>query len=231
MDAETVAIIGGTGDQGMGLALRWAKAGRHVVIGSRVKERAMAAAEKVQSLIGADAHAGESHVEGLENTEAVARAPLVVLTVPFEAHATTLAALKERFRPGQTLVDCTVPLESAVGGSPSRLLGVWAGSAAEQAARQVPADVAVVAAFHNASANTLQNLSEPIECDVIVCGDDGAARRSLAPWVEAIPNCRYVDGGRLENARIVESLTALLVGINRRYKVRSAGIRLTGVPL
>jgi 8-hydroxy-5-deazaflavin:NADPH oxidoreductase len=229
MDAETVVIIGGTGDQGMGLALRWAKAGRHVVIGSRLKERAVAAAEKVESLIGADVAA--VHVEGLENTEAVARAPLVVLTVPFEAQAATLAGLKERFRSGQTLVDCTVPLESAVGGSPSRLLGVWSGSAAEQAARQVPADVPVVAAFHNASAHILQDISKPVECDVIVSGDDAAARRSLAPWVEAILNCRYVDGGKLENARIVESLTALLVGINRRYKVRSAGIRLTGVPL
>lgn len=231
MDANAVAVIGGTGDLGMGLALRWAKAGRHVVIGSRVKERAVAAAEKIQSLIRAGTHLGDLHVEGLENPEAVARAPLLVLTVPFEVQAATLAGLKERFRPGQTLVDCTVPLESAVGGSPSRLLGVWSGSAAERAARQVPADVPVVAAFHNASAYLLQDLSEPVDCDVIVCGDDAEARRSLAPWVEAIPNCRYVDGGKLENARIVESLTALLVGINRRYKVRSAGIRLTGVPL
>lgn len=231
MDVNTIAVIGGTGDQGMGLALRWARAGRHVVIGSRAKDRAVAAAEKVRSLIGASTRADEIHVEGLENPEAVERASLVVLTVPFEAQAATLSGLKERFRPGQILVDCTVPLESAVGGSPSRLLGVWSGSAAEQAARLVPENVAVVAAFHSASAHLLQDLSQVVECDVIVCGDDAAARGSLAPWVEAIPDCRYVDGGKLENARIVESLTALLVGINRRYKVRSAGIRLTGVPL
>src|SRR6516164_7296747 len=221
MNAETVAVIGGTGDLGMGLALRWARAGRHVVIGSRVKERAIATADKCRSLIGADIQGSEIRVEGLENPEAVTSAPLVILTVPFEAQAATLAGLKGRFRPGQILVSCTVPLESAVGGSPSHLLGVWSGSAAELAARQVPADVPAVAAFHNASAHILQNLSEPVECDIIVCGDDAAARRNLEPWVEAIPNCRYVDGGKLENARIVESLTALLVGINRRYKVRS----------
>jgi NADPH-dependent F420 reductase len=226
MDANSVAVIGGTGDQGMGLALRWAKAGRHVVIGSRTKERAVAAAQKIQSLIGEDAR-----VEGVDNSEAAQSAPLVVLTVPFEAQAATLTGLKERFRPGQTLVDCTVPLEAAVGGSASRLLGLWSGSAAEQAARLMPDGIPVVAAFQNASAHILQNLSEPVECDVIVCGDDRAARRSLVPWVEAIPNCRYVDGGKLENARIVEGLAALLVGINRRYKVRSAGVRLTGVPL
>ena len=231
MDANTIAVIGGAGHQGMGLALRWARAGKHVVIGSRSKDRALAAAEKVRSLIGAGTRPHDIKVEGLENREAVEISPLVVLTVPFEAQAATLSGLKERFHSGQTLVDCTVPLESAVGGLPSRLLGVWSGSAAEQAARLAPENVTVVAAFHSVSAHLLQDLSQAVECDVIVCSDDAAARRSLAPWVEAIPNCRYVNGGRLENARVVEGLTALLVGINRRYKVRSAGIRLTGVPL
>lgn len=224
MDSSDVVIIGGTGDQGFGLALRWAQAGRRVTIGSRVHSRAVAAAQRVRSRLGDSAQ-----VVGQENHEAVGCAPLVVLSVPYEAQIETLAALRDRLQPGQILVDCSVPLQTAVGGSPSRLLGVWHGSAAEQAAQHVPEGIPVVAAFHNIGAHALQHLEEAVECDVIVCGDSADARRALRPWVEAIPNCRYIDGGPLENARIVEALTALLVGINRRYKVRAAGIRLTGL--
>jgi hypothetical protein len=141
----------------------------------------------------------------------------------------TLKTLREVWHAGQTLVDLTVPLETSAGGSPTRLLGVWAGSAAEQAAQNVPASVAVVGAFHNIGAHSLQDIQHDVECDVIVCGDNAEARKLLLPWVEAIPGCRYVDGGKLENARIVESLTALLIGINRRYKVPGAGLRVTGL--
>ncbi len=219
-----VAVIGGTGDQGYGLALRWARAGKHVVIGSRKKEKAEEAAARVRSTLGEAAK-----VAGEQNADAVTRAPLVVLTVPFEAQVTILKSIKEHLRAGQTLVDVTVPLEAAVGGAATKVLGVWAGSAAEQAAANVPTGVEVAAAFHNISAAALQDVAHPIECDVIVCGQTAEARQRLRPWVEAISGCRWVDGGKLENARTVEAITALLIGMNIRYKVPHAGIRITGL--
>ncbi|MCL5287240.1 MAG: NADPH-dependent F420 reductase [Acidobacteria bacterium] len=224
-EPETVAVVGGTGDQGFGLALRWAKAGRHVLIGSRVRARAEEAAAKVKAAVG-----NSARVEGSENADVVARATLVVLSVPFEAQIATLKAVRTAWRPGQILVDLTVPLEASFGGSPTRVLKVWAGSAAEQAAQHVPENISVVGAFHNIGAHALQEIQHEVECDVIVCGDNAEARGRVRPWVEAIPGCRYVDGGKLENARIVESLTALLIGINRRYKVPGAGLRITGLP-
>src|SRR5271155_2269652 len=225
MDKDTVAVIGGTGDQGLGLALRWAAAGRRVVIGSRDATRAAAAAQEVRQHAGAAAQ-----VEGRINPEAAANAALVVLAVPFTAQIPTLKSIASALRPGQVLVDLTVPVEAAVGGSPAKVLGVWAGSAAQQAAENVPEGVEVAAAVHNVSAHALRNLGAPVECDVLVCADRKETRAALRTWVEAIPGCRYVDGGRLENARIVEAITALLIGINRRHKVHAAGIRITGLP-
>jgi hypothetical protein len=224
-EQNIVAVVGGTGDQGYGLALRWAKAGKHVLIGSRVRSRAEDAAARIKTAVGDSAR-----IEGSENADVVARAPLVVLSVPFEAQMATLKSLRAAWRPGQILVDLTVPLEASVGGSPTRLLKVWAGSAAEQAAQNVPDNVSVVGAFHNVGAHALQEIAHDVECDIIVCGDNAEARGRVRPWVEAIPGCRYVDGGKLENARIVESLTALLIGINRRYRVPGAGMRITGLP-
>lgn len=224
MPADTVAVIGGTGDQGYGLALRWAKAGRHVIIGSRRREKAEEAAARVRVAAG-----GNARVEGAANGDAAAGAPLVVLTVPFAAQVPILKSIQERLRAGQTLVDVTVPLETAVGGAATRILGVWAGSAAEQAAAHVPAGVEVAAAFHNISAPALQDVAQAIDCDVVVCGQSAEARQRVRPWVEAIAGCRWVDGGKLENARTVEAITALLIGLNIRYRVAHAGIRFTGL--
>lgn len=221
---NSVAILGGTGDLGYGLSLRWAKAGREVIIGSRAAERAEEAARKVRERLG-----GNGSVKGLANELAVKEADLVVLAVPFPAQIATITSVRKEMRAGQVFVDCTVPLEATVGGAPTRMLGLWAGSAAEQAARYLPDGVQVLAAFHNVPAHGLQEIETRVDCDVIVCGDDTAAREKLRPWVEAIPDCRFVDGGKLENARIVESITALLVGINRRYKIPGAGIRFTGL--
>ncbi len=218
-----IAIVGGTGPEGRGLALRWARAGESVIIGSRDPERARAKAAEVA------AKAGVGSVEGMENSAAVAAADLVVLTVPFDGQAEILKQLKPAFRPGTILIDATVPLAAAVGGRPSRVLGVWQGSAAQQAAELVPEGVAVAAAFHNVSAELLDGAGS-VDSDVIVCSDDPRARQGAMNLAGKIPGVRAVDGGRLENARIVEQLTALLITINTRYKVHSAAIRITGLP-
>jgi NADPH-dependent F420 reductase len=154
----------------------------------------------------------------------------VVLTVPFAGQAALLKQLKPHWRPGQILIDTTVPLAAAVGGTPSRMLGVWQGSAAQQARELVPASVAVAAAFHNVSAELLAQ-SGAIDCDILVCSDDDLAKRVATELAEKLPGARAVNGGKLENARIVESLTALLIGLNVRYKAHSVGIRFTGLPL
>ena len=148
--------------------------------------------------------------------------------MPFAAQIATLKDPREGLVAGALVVDVTVPLEPAVGGRPTRVLGVWAGSAAEQAAELAPAGVEVVSAFHNVGAAALADLAREVECDVLVCGDGKGAKERLRPLVAAIPGCRYVDAGPLANSRTVEALTALLIGINIRYKAH-AGVRLTGV--
>jgi len=224
---QRVAIIGGTGDQGKGLALRWAQAGYEVIVGSRAAERASDAAKEMTELL-AKSGATNASISGAHNTEAAANAGLVVLTVPFAAQIATLKEIRDKLPAGAILIDVTVPLEPAVGGKPTRVLGVWAGSAAEQCREQVPDTVQVVSAFHNVGAEALSDLSHEVECDVIVCGDKKEAREAVRPLVAAIPGCRYVDGGVLANSRTVEAVTALLIGINIRYKTHS-GIRITGI--
>lgn len=221
---ETLAILGGTGDQGLGLALRFARAGRPVVIGSRVAERARAAALEVRSAVPG------ARVEGLENPAACARARIVILSVPFEHTASTVKGLRESLAPGQILVSMGVPLATAIGDSAARLLGVWQGSCAELVASLAPEGVAVVSAFQNVSAHRLRNLDEEVPCDVVVSGPKEARRRvmELCPLV---PGLRAVDGGPLANARVVEAITALLIGMNIRYRVaEGVGIRFTGLP-
>ena len=221
---NAIAIIGGTGAQGFGLALRLCAAGRAVVIGSRAPERAARAAEQVRERVpGAVA-------EGLGNADAAAAAALVVLSVPFESTAETVKGLRQRLAPGQILVSMGVPVASAIGDGPSRLLGVWQGSCAELVAALVPEGVEVVSALQNVSARRLGNLEEPVECDVVVCGAKGARARVME-MCELVPGLRAVDGGPLANARIVESMTALLIGLSARYKVGSGvGVRFTGLP-
>jgi 8-hydroxy-5-deazaflavin:NADPH oxidoreductase len=217
-----IAIIGGTGPAGMGLALRWARAGETIIIGSRDPDRARQAAGAVQR------RAAQGRVSGLENSAACANADILVLTVPFEGQAALLKKLKPAMPAGSILIDATVPLAVSVGGRASRTLGVWQGSAAEQAAEIVPEEVSVVAAFHNVSAELLGG-DDPLDCDVIVCSDDPDAAQLTRELAAKIPGVRSIDGGRLENARIVEQITALLIGLNIRHKGH-AGIRVTGLP-
>ena len=227
MDKQRVSIIGGTGDQGKGLALRWALSGYEILIGSRDEERARTAAAEMNTTLSAAGVVGD-RISGAANREAAAGASLVVLTVPFSAHVKTLKDIREGLQPGTLLIDVTVPLEPAVGGRPTRVLGVWAGSAAEQCAELVPPGVKVVSAFQNVSATVLADLSHEVACDIIVCGNEKADREKVRPLVEAIPGCRYLDGGVLSNSRLVESWTALLIGLNIRYKAHT-GIRITGI--
>jgi NADPH-dependent F420 reductase len=221
--SRPIAVLGGTGPAGMGLARRWARAGETIIIGSRDAHRAQEAADAIKKIIG-----DQARVSGMENPAACAAADLLVLTVPFEGQAALLKQLKPAIRPGSILIDATVALAASVGGRASRTLGVWQGSSAQQAAELVPKGVSVVAAFHNLSAELL-NGDAPLDCDVIVCSEDANAAQLTRALAAKIPGVRAIDGGKLENARILEQITALLVGLNIRHKGHG-GIRITGLP-
>jgi NADPH-dependent F420 reductase len=221
--SRAIAVIGGTGPAGIGLALRWARASENVIIGSRDAARAQQTAETIRKRAGADAR-----VSGMENSAACAASDLLVLTVPFEGQAGLLKQLKPAIRAGSIVIDATVPLAASVGGRASRTIGVWQGSAAQQTAELVPKGVSVVAAFQNVSAEVL-NSDEDVDCDVIVCSDDPNATQTVMDLAAKITRVRAVDGGKLENARIVEQITALLIGLNIRHKGHG-GIRITGLP-
>ena len=222
-ELPTIPIVGGTGALGAGLALHWAKAGAPIAIGSRSAERAEEAAAKLRETVpGAE-------VEGLLNADAAQRAEIVFLTVPFRAQSENLNNLREALRPGQILVDCTVPLAAAVSGKATRSLGVWQGSAAQQAQEMVPEGVAVVATLHTIGAPTLADPEATFDEDILICGDRKADKARVARLVELIPGLRAVNAGPLEIARIVEQLTPLLISVNVRYKAH-AGIKLTGLP-
>ena len=220
-----IAILGGTGPEGSGLANRLARAGEHIVIGSRDAQRAQDTAMQLREKIGASAQ-----VEGMDNVSAVEQCEIAVLTIPFSGQAALLKQLKNIWKPGTLVIDTTVPLAASVGGSPARMLGVWQGSAAEAAREHLPAGVSIAAAFHNLGAELLAG-DAPVDCDVLVCSDDEKAKPAAMELASKIPGVRALNGGKLENARVVESITALLIGLNIRYKVHSAGVRFTGLPL
>jgi len=195
-----------------------------VIIGSRSPDRAAEAAKTIAQTAGRPVR-----VSGLSNENAVSQADVIVVTVPFAALIDTLRTVKPKFRPGQVLVNVSVPLETAVGGRATRTIGVWAGSAGELAASVVPNTVSVVTAFNNVSAELLKNPSKTVDCDVLVCSDDENAKKIVLELVKAIGGARGFDAGALENSRTVEQVTALLVSLNIRYKVKSAGLRITGI--
>ena len=194
-----------------------------VLIGSRDPQRARAAAESVRELVPG------STVEGLANEEAVARAPIVVLTVPLTAQVPTLKSIRDRLRPDAIVVDTTVPLEKTLGGRLSRIVQLWDGSAAEQAERYVGKLARVVGAFHSLGSEALRDLDSDIDSDVLVTGNDRDARAEVAKLVEDIPGARAVDFGPLENSRYAEQTAALLITLNLRHKSCSAGLRFTGI--
>jgi NADPH-dependent F420 reductase len=217
-----VPIIGGTGTLGFGLAVRLARVGVPVIIGSRRADRAEEAAGKARERVP------DGQIEGLENAEAATRGDVVFLTVPFRAQSENLTNLREALRPGQILVDATVPMAAAISGKATRLLGVPQGSAAEQAREMVPEGVTVVSALHTVAGHVLSDLDHRLDEDVFVCGDVRDSKRTVAELIDRIPGLRAVNAGALETARLVEGLTPLLISINARNKV-TAGIRLTGL--
>jgi NADPH-dependent F420 reductase len=216
---QTIAVIGGTGREGPGLALRWAKSGRYqVIIGSRQQEKA----ERVAAEL--NARLGRNLIRGMVNPDAAAAADMVVLTVPYSAHVPILESIRAGLR-GKILVDVTVPLQ------PPKVSQVYippGGSAAAEAQALLGSDVRVVAAFQNVGAAHLQDPDHPIESDVLVCGDDKEAKAEVITLAEAA-GMRGLDAGPLQNAVVVEGLTAVLIGINIRYKAKGAGIRITGI--
>ncbi|MEA2130952.1 MAG: 8-hydroxy-5-deazaflavin:NADPH oxidoreductase [Solirubrobacteraceae bacterium] len=220
---EPVSIIGATGALGFGLAVRLGRAGSEVTIGSRDPARAGEAAERARSALPA------ASFTGLGNPEAAAANDLVIICVPFRNQSETLHNLRDVLRPGQLLIDATVPLAAAVGGRATRTLGVWQGSAAQQAQELVPEGVTVLSALHTVSATALRALDHALDEDVLLAGDRRADKQRAAALIDAIDGLRCVDCGRLEMARIAEQLTALMISVNVRYKTR-AGIRITGLP-
>ncbi len=215
----TIGVLGGTGKEGSGLALRWAMSGYRVIIGSRDAARAADKAAELNALLDADV------VRGLSNPDAARMADLVVLSVPYSAHAALLDTIKEAVQ-GKVVIDVTVPLQPPA----VRTVHVPPGlSASLETQAALGPDVCVVAAFQNISAVHLQDPSHSINCDVLICGDDAEAKQDVVQLVEAVAGMRAVDAGPLANAVAVEALTPVLLYINKRYKVQGAGIRITGL--
>lgn len=217
--AEPVAIIGGTGALGLALATRLAAAGCDVTIGSRDAGRAAETAAGV----------GTGSVCGTSNEEAAGAADVVFVCVPFASQAATLKQISGSLRDGAIVVDATVPLATNVGGKPTRTLGVPDGSAAEQAAALLPAGVTVVAALHTVSAVLLADSSSELDEDTLVCSNDRDAIARVGAILELVPGLRAVDAGRLEQARVAEQMTALMISMNIRHKTHT-GVRITGLP-
>jgi NADPH-dependent F420 reductase len=221
---RAIAVLGGTGPEGFGLAVRWVRAGESVIIGSRDAGRAREAAAKILAAVG-----GSATVSGEENVAACAATDLLVLTIPFEGHCGLLKQIRPAIRPGCIVIDATVPLAASIGGRATRTLGLWEGSVAQQTAEILSQEIAVVSAFHNISSELLK-ADDPIDCDVIVCGDNPDANLEVRKLAAKIPGVRAIDGGKLENTRIVEQIAALLIGFNIRNKGHHSGIRITGLP-
>lgn len=216
--AVTLAFIGGTGPEGLGLAIRFAAAGEEVVTGSRSSERAGEAARKIKEAVPA------ARASGALNEEAVRRGDIVFVTVPYGAQRETLTGLRRAI--GRRLVVSTVVPLLIQKGSIATVV-VEEGSAAQEAQALLP-EATVVAAFQNLSAGHLQDLTHPVEADVLVCGDQQEAKRTIMALAERIQGVRAVDGGPLANARYVEGITALLLTINRLYRTQTE-IRITGL--
>src|SRR6266498_4211066 len=218
-----IAVIGGTGNEGFGLTLRLARAGHRAIIGSRSEERGAGSAGDARAILEADAS-----VDGTTNEKAAQQGEVVIVSVPFAGQAEIYRAIKDHVGVGTVVLDCTSPLATAVGGRAWHVLRPWHGSAAEQAKAIMAPAVRMVAAFHTISGEALQDLEHEMESDVLVCGTDKEAKAVVGGLIDDIPNLRWVDAGDLTQARIAETLTALMISINRTYRIHDAGVRITG---
>lgn len=218
-----IAVIGGTGEEGFGFVLRLAKAGHHVIIGSRSQEKGATVAGRAMEILG-----GDAKVDGTENAAAAAAGEVVFVAVPYAGQADIYRAIKPAVPVGRIVVDATSPLATAVGGRAWQVVTPWHGSAAEQAEAILVDGVRMVGGFHTIAGEALQNLEVPLESDVFLCGNDAEAKAVVGDLVDQIPNLRWVDAGALSMARIVETLTAVLVSVNRNYRIHDAGFRVVG---
>jgi len=221
-----IAMIGGTGDQGIGLALRFVKAGENVIVGSRDIKKAENTVNIIRNMLDGDE---ANNVIGMTNTDAAAECDIAVLTVPLQAQMATLMSIKDNLE-GKNLIDATVPLDGCLGGKPTRYIDVWQGSAAERSAEFLKdKGVKVTSAFNNISAASLINANEDVQCDCLISGDYEDAKDEAMILAEKIPGVKAIDCGPLENARIIEKITPLLINLNIRNKIKLAGIRITGL--
>lgn len=220
-ETSTIAIIGGTGAEGLGLGFRWAEAGHAVTIGSRTLEKALSRASELNDRLSD----GKPELQGKENLAAVQACQIAVLTVPYRAHKVTLLELKDALQ-GKILVDVTVPL---VPPEVDRVQLPTGRAAALEAQALLGTDVRVVAAFQNISARHMRVAERRIDCDVLVCGDDAEARAEVIRLVQAA-RMSGLHAGPLANAVAIESLTPVLISLNKNYGVKDAGIRVTGIP-
>jgi len=219
-----VAIIGGTGDQGFGLALRFAKSGEKVLLGSRDIKKAENTVNIIHNMLK-----GEELdcIKAMTNQDAAAQGDILILTVPLQAQKATLISIKDHLE-GKILVDATVPLETCVGGTSTRYVDLWEGSAAERSAEILKdRNTVVISAFNNISSASLTNIKEDVKCDCLISGDDAESKTIVMELAEKIPGVKAIDCGPLENARIVEKITPLLINLNIRNKTRLAGIKIT----
>ncbi|MDE4078939.1 NADPH-dependent F420 reductase [Methanosphaera sp. Vir-13MRS] len=222
-----IAIIGGTGSQGLNIGKRLAIAGEDIIIGSRKEEKALTKVEESLELLK---DYDDIKMEGMSNEDAAQAGDLLILTVPLAAQKPTLQSIKD-YVGDKILVDATVPLETAIGGSPARFIDLMEGSAAERTAKILKkTDVKVVAAFNNVSNSLLANIPEPIDCDCLLAGNDNEAKQVVKEIIEKIPGIDCIDCGKLEKARMIEKITPLLIGLNIKYKSQFGGIRITGIP-
>lgn len=244
---KKIAIIGGTGEQGTGLALRWAIAGHEIYIGSREESKACEVADDLK-IICVDTACSlleiersdieaikekvpEAKISGFNNLEAASKADIVVISVPYSHLIPTLSSIKEALTEGKIVVSVVVPLSTAVGGKATTMISPWEGSAAEVIKKMIPENVHVVSAFQNVSAERLSDLSNPVECDILVCGGPKDKRKEIMELAEDISGLRAIDAGPLHNSRLIEPITALLIGMNIRYKVKEGmGIRFSHLP-